>query len=209
MDFSGATLEAPKIPDIIDSRIQNPLGQGKVPFKLYLQKDRENKIITAPLMVYIPGMFSSYDNVTVMTVLKSAVNSGYHTLALPNVWNIDFIDSRTTFMPGNFIKEAESVIGIIHSIKNTYIGREHISSGILIGESYGAFLSSVVVAMDSRSSQAMFDNGVMLIHPPLNILDGLHRIDGILQANSDDLFNIKIRDFITTALAFMAGKRRE
>ncbi len=131
----------------------------------------------APLILILPGSFTTLEEDQSIMWLQLFSNLGYHAVLIPNPWSLDFVGAETKFQLGDFPKEAESTYAILRSAiadfeKENLIDNNQIE---LFGLSHGAFLSSIVNYLFVKDHKEL--KSTTLISPALNLYDSFKLLD--------------------------------
>ncbi|MBC7385916.1 MAG: hypothetical protein H7301_07120 [Cryobacterium sp.] len=141
-----------------------------------------NKKIRAPLIILLPGIFMDGESAETIALANYFYKRGYHVASLPNPWSPRAIRHKPRRKPGDLTFESRVTLELIRSIVEK-IGADKVSTVSLLGESYGAILSTAVFATDQSDLRPIINGKVMGISPPLNLRDGASRLDEGIEKN--------------------------
>ncbi len=185
--FGGGLREVRFKEDLDSDELRVKIPQTfKKDLKVFLRKQNH----VAPLLVFIPGIFSNADDGIARGTVKWFSSMGYHVLTLPNCWSEDFAKAQPIFKeeyPGG---EASAVMQVTKLVIAQALGKKNISSVQIMGESLGALTASVVYAKDSRSAHPIFDGGATLTWPPIVLHEAMKKIDEMMK-DTDALYTTK------------------
>lgn len=132
----------------------------------------------APLVVVLAGLFSSSESDLPQRYLRALRKRGYHVLVVSNSWSSHYLEQGPKFKPVNFPFEARVVLDSVAIAIERFIGASQVDGVSLLGESYGGFLSSVVLALDKKN---LFSKGALVLGPPVNLQMSMLRLDGLIK----------------------------
>jgi hypothetical protein len=170
---------------LISDRFDNAnLKDRGVPVRIALQHRgmiHQQKPVKRPLLIYMPGLGSTHNGHWSRYTISKFFRRGYHVAVFPSPMSKDFLPQRHKHAPGNFIEEAKTQLDLIRQARKA-IGEDLVSEIHFLAESYGAFVGSIMVALDSLepSENRVFDHGisrVAFVSPPLDFSRTLERID--------------------------------
>ncbi len=140
----------------------------------------------SPLVVFFPGIFGDARSGGSLMVGRQARRARNHTLLLPNPWGSQFQSAYPKFMPGNFEREAQTMVGLIsEGIRR--IGPERISGIHFVGESYGGFLGAMT-ARYALESGAFTVESVLSISVPFHIGNAIGALDELADRHRSAYF---------------------
>ncbi len=134
---------------------------------------------TAPLVVYLSGVFGNAEDDFGFRAVEWFASRGYHVLVLPNAWGRSYLEREPSYDPGDVENEAKFVLAAIRQGIQA-IGESQVSRVELVGESYGGFLASAVAVLDANSRKPLIQGSYTLISPPFNVLKAIANIDQIM-----------------------------
>ena len=170
---------------ILSDRFDNAnLKNRGVPVTIALQHRgmiHQQKPVKRPLLAYMPGLGSNHNGHWTRYTIPKFARRGYHVAVFPSPMSRDFLSQRHKHAPGNFIEEARTQLDLIRQARKA-IGEDLVSEVHFLAESYGAFIGSIMVALDSLESteNRIFDHGisrVAFVSPPLDFSRTLQRVD--------------------------------
>lgn len=132
--------------------------------------------VKKPLIVVMSGFGANLDTTLTRRSTYFFTSRGYHVLTVPNPWSTDFINAKPRERPGSLFFEAKTILDLIQKAKQK-IGLESIESTEIYAESYGAFLSTVLLSLDKNK---LVDSHINLISPPFNIRQAFVNLDELL-----------------------------
>lgn len=150
---------------------------------LSFRRDSSGHLLRAPLMVILPGIFTSRNDGTALAALQTFSDRGFHVLLFPNPWSKSYLVDGPIAAPGDVTEEAKIVLTITRNYQ-AKLGSA-LGTTNLIGWSYGAFLAGVTAALDVEESQTAglmpeFDGDVTLLNPPFDIFHSMLRLDDLM-----------------------------
>jgi hypothetical protein len=132
--------------------------------------------LIAPLMIILPGVFSSADSAGSLRLLRLFSARGFHAVAIANAWSSQYLAHLPLANPGDMEDEAKIVLRAIRSIIHK-IGKQNIAGVYLAGESYGAFLGAITANIDAFSPEPVIDQQITLMSPPLQMGLAIQNLD--------------------------------
>ncbi|MGZ6371609.1 MAG: hypothetical protein ACXWPM_12705, partial [Bdellovibrionota bacterium] len=124
-------------------RLPSPqMGTGEIEVRLHAQKG------VAPLAIVLPPLYDTDRNYQSTRFIDFFASRGYHVVVVPNTWSTLVTREKPKFFPGDLHAEAAFVRAAIDQAV-VKIGPERVSGRVLMGTSYGAFLSAMIKALDA------------------------------------------------------------
>jgi len=155
------------------------------------------RIARAPLLVFVPGIFSNADGAAPRLITKIFAKLGYHVLILPNSWSPDYLSAQKKKTDGDgFRQDAELVLELTKNVIQNEIGENLVTEVHLMGESLGAGIASVVYALDLNSKVPVFDAGLTMMWPPANIAQSVDILDRYLFQYDEEVFEQRCREHV-------------
>lgn len=164
-----------------------------LPITIALQKDRLGVVQKRPLVFFIPGFAGNHFGHWALSAIRRYYGAGNHVVVLPNPVSLDWVSLDYHAIPGDSVAESKTILDVMKAMRS-YIGESHISQIHMAGESYGAFLTAMVAALDvsGESSNALLNkerSRIILESPPVDFLATLKNIDSRLDATELLYFN--------------------
>lgn len=146
-------------------------------FKVALQTKRNwFQAEKAPLMLYVPGLFTAMEDHESMRMAAFFSERGYHVIVPSNPWSEEFLKHQPKFDPGTLDVEARVMLSSLQfAIRK--IGPHNITRVEISGESYGAMLAAIAYAEDQQSAAPMIDGNATLFSPPLDMTTAIENLD--------------------------------
>lgn len=179
-DYKGSWY-APAVPgkDSFTFRVQ-PSGHGLFKNKTFsttaFYAKSKGKLKNAPLMVILPGIFTSSDDNTSLALAVAFNQRGYHVVIVPNGWSKEFIDKSARPM-GDLDYEADVVLRVISQFQTKLRNQGVLGRTQLLGVSYGGFLGSMVAYRDFSEGHNLIDGQVIVLGAPFNMKWALQNLD--------------------------------
>lgn len=129
------------------------------------------------LVVIIPGIFQGSNDKTVNHISSILKNLGYHVLAFPSPFSREYISRFPYASVGSFEIEAQLFTEAIQEVQQMH--GQFIAQTHLIGISYGAFLSSILIANDTRRA---INGRTYLFGPQVKLKTTLALLDEYIDA---------------------------
>jgi hypothetical protein len=155
------------------TRFEKPL---KVVAKTHLIKTTNRYRVKAPLMVFVPGIFSDSGDISGRMTVKWFSELGYHVLVVPNPLGADFLRAhpkRTAAFP-QF--EASLIRYLVERAVIEWFGEEYVSTIHISGESLGALIAAATFAEGFKDTKFSFSD-LTLFWPPLSLNQAIHNLD--------------------------------
>ncbi|MBX9765850.1 MAG: hypothetical protein K2X47_01145 [Bdellovibrionales bacterium] len=156
--------------------VKTPLFRSGT-FKLTISLEGGATPIKAPMVVVLAGLFSDSVGDLPMRYLRALRGRGYHVLVVSNSWSNRYLEQGPQFKPADFPSEARVVLESVASAIVNHVGPQHVDGISLLGESYGGFLSSVVLSLDRGN---LFSKGALIVGPPVNMSIAMRRLDTVI-----------------------------
>jgi hypothetical protein len=151
-----------------------------------LQRDSKNRIIRAPLAIFLPGTFGNLNEVMGNRWLDSLTRLGYHVVAFPNPFGTDFVSEIPISKLGTVTNEAENLYGVVREVFKKLRLLHGLNGTVrLIGISLGGFFTSVLGALDAEHPNPIFTTDMTIMAPPFHIGRGIDRLDALVDELRD------------------------
>lgn len=171
----------------MDTKIKNfrvrssYMASKELPVKIGLQKNRDGKVIKAPLMFIIPGAFNNLSGRLPRQLTHAFTKLGYHTVTFPNPWGTQYIEEKPLYPIGSVVQEGQSLYEAMRFIHEAFSEQDILSGEVkLYGVSYGGFLSVMINALDAESDRPIINGAVTSVSPPFDLAQTLKRLDGFI-----------------------------
>lgn len=180
-------------PEIV--RYSNAGLRGSLKTRLYLQRKRTtNQVIQAPLMVLLNGLGGGLNDITAKLVGATLANLGYHVLMIPNPFSSDYLSVKPRATAGSYLEEGRVILEIVESCVTSLTTTHGLSFSLsrgrnanklihMTGISYGAFLASVVIGLDSIFSRPLITGVSSLIGAIIKVKTAHQNLDRLLDEN--------------------------
>ena len=142
---------------------------------------KDHRSLSDTLTIILPGIFSQHNGGLVKRTLNQTSHLNSHFIALPNTWTKEFIKTKSrlgnkTLLPGNIEEEAKVFYKILTElVQSKYSKYKTIN---LVGISYGALMSSIIIQMDKRK---LINGKVRMLAPPVDFIKSLHKTDDLIE----------------------------
>ena len=161
------------------------------------------------LLFYLAGLFDPGESGNTKGIISEYIDLGYHVAVISNPLSIDFMGAVPTYEIGNVKSEAKAVFKVIEKVIKEMEGRNLLIDDEvhLSGISHGAFISSIIAAMDSNSKRPMITGNVTIFSPPYDLLKSARYLD-LASAESkedSDIGIIKLIKKVWSLLRIDAG----
>lgn len=145
--------------------------------RLY-KENKEKKVLKAPTLFFLPGIFSDLANDMSLRMRRSMTKKGHHVITFPNPLSKDFLREAPTHLPGDLFNEAELLYQTMRNVYYQYYSKGYICDKVkLMGVSYGGFLTAIIAALDAREEDPIFNSTVTSVSPPYYFLRSIKRLD--------------------------------
>lgn len=163
----------------IDGIVYNTLFQsGGQKYRYY---PNQASTIPTPLIVLNSGLFSSHKDLLVNGLARKLVQLGHSVVVFANPLSSDYLKNQPTFNIVNIKKQAQINYDAIKELVKFLKKRGDISGEVhLSGISYGALLSTIIYALDSRTEEP-FISSISGFSPPLDLLDSINNVDKLIK----------------------------
>lgn len=148
----------------------------------------------APMLVIVPGAFSSRRTSTVNEIEQMALHHGMNFVAFDNPLNASMVDHKPVTLPGNPQVESRGLYDALRGLRDRYPGFfTHVS---VTGYSYGGLLSAGMVDAQGKwlaehpADRPIINGSVAAVSPPMGLrqsmraLDSLHQVVDTARAGS-------------------------
>jgi hypothetical protein len=156
-----------------------------VVFQAFRIRTTQTFKVKAPLIVFVPGVFSDSGGITGQMTVKWFSGMGYHVLVVPNPLAADYISAKPKNpfpFPQN---EADFVIEATERAIFEWVGSEWVTEVHLVGESLGAMVAAATLARDARLGKKLYTGGASFFWPPLSLSHSVDRIDELINRTQD------------------------
>ncbi|SDU01073.1 hypothetical protein [Halopseudomonas salegens] len=144
----------------------------------------------APLVFLIAGTGSRFDTPRLETLKTALWHAGMHVILLSSPTNYDFIAAASEHgRPGLGPEDAKD----LHRVMRLAVEQAEQSTGLTItdfrlaGFSLGAMNAAYVQQWDQQHGQLFDFQRVLLLHPPVDLLTSIRRLDGMARVRLDNL----------------------
>ncbi|NQZ59161.1 MAG: alpha/beta hydrolase, partial [Lentisphaeraceae bacterium] len=178
-----AIFSAPKDPEFTEYRKEGEVSiagfKKALPYSVWLQKE------AAPLAVILPGLGGHRLGSRSLALAEMAFEEGYTVLIFSNTFNWEFMLSAPEgYTPGYFKKDKElqlaAYLSIMDDLKGEY-GESFFQKKAILGMSMGAWYA-LNLAADLTDSGSQELDRCIAINPPVNLLQGLEKLDELYRA---------------------------
>lgn len=134
-------------------------------FAAYLKKHSAK----APLVVFLPGIFGSYDSNVAGATVHDLENLDIHLLVPPNFLNHKYVAAGPLYdsYQGESLDLDAVKQTIIEAVNK--IGKDDVSAIHLVGESLGTAVASALYSTDFELSEYVEKGSLTLVCPPLKL----------------------------------------
>lgn len=196
--------------EVLEKSIEVP-GYAK-PFRYLVATQKKDKnAVRAPLVVFLPGMFTDVESSRAKRFIEVFGERGYHVLLPPNPWSAHALESFPAKRPGHIEDEA-AVMWEFSSRAIALFKKEHgelVSSVNLAGESYGTILAGVFLAIDREKKHPIVNGTTTLFSPVLHMLQTLESVDAMMDRNEKTYASWSAWDTLLNAITYLRADRQE
>jgi hypothetical protein len=140
----------------------------------------------APLIFNIAGTGASHASEKMLMMERAFYQAGFHVISLPSPTHPNFIVSASTSrIPGLLKEDAVDLYRAMQRIYHDVVSEIEVSGFMLAGYSLGATHAAFVSQLDS-SEKAFGFGKVLMINPPVSLLNSTAILDQMLVANAPD-----------------------
>ncbi len=137
----------------------------------------------APLIFVIAGTGASHKSSKMQLLQKAFYQAGYHVVSLSSPTHPNFIVSASeSGLPGLMHEDARDLYRVMELISKKLQKRLDISTYALTGYSLGAANAAFVSKLDEARQLFAFEK-VLLINPPVSLLNSVTKLDNMLVDN--------------------------
>lgn len=134
----------------------------------------------APLLFIIAGTGASDQGQSMLSMMGTFYQAGYHVVTLPSPTHANFIVSASrSQVPGDLTEDAADIYAVMESVWSRLNGRVEVSEFYLSGASLGGTQAAFVAKLDETRKSFNFQR-VWLINPAVSLYDSVNRIEGTL-----------------------------
>lgn len=189
--------QQPDLPRDVDVRQRDlrvrVLPERELPAALSGFRDLEFRLAwqrePAPLVFLLAGTGSGYDSARMDFLKRVFWQAGMHVLVLSSPTNHDFLAAASrSALPGLPADDARD----LHAAMMLASERAQQATGIqitgyhLVGFSLGALHAAFVAELDHRLLKQFDFQRVLLLNPPVSLLNSVRRLDALVQVQMDD-----------------------
>jgi hypothetical protein len=171
---------------IFDLKITNRSDfKESLKVKVGLVVNKEGKVKKAPLAFYIPGAFSNREIKQTRRYMDFFTKKGYHSITFVNPWGTDFVKADPYNKIGDVQKEGEVMYRLLRAAYSFMLDNDYIKGQTrLVGVSYGAFVVSMVTALNAEHRNPLNLKDSTLISTPINLGESIKRLDSLIKNNT-------------------------
>lgn len=191
--YEATVLELPKnlevkLPEKVPTRelTVRPFPERKIPEVFWYEDGlvctlayQDHK---APLVFVIAGTGSSHDTPRMQKLQRALYQGGFHVISLTSPTHMDFIVNASSGLPGDSLDDAQDLYRVMELAYDQVRNRIEVSGFALTGYSLGAFNAAFVASLDEQRRVFNFKK-VLLINPPVNLVDSVTILDQLLVDN--------------------------
>jgi predicted alpha/beta-fold hydrolase len=156
---------------------------------------REEKTVRSPLVVVIPGIFSSAVDSRARLLHRRFKKMGYHVAVLPNPWSDVYIKANPNSMPGDVFHEAKVMLELLTDAKRR-VGEENITVTHVVGLSYGGYLAPIVATFDKLDHYNLIDGQTTMVGPPLDMRTTIKKLDKLIELEIPEVRDVEFRTLV-------------
>jgi predicted dienelactone hydrolase len=169
--------------------VQTPrFDKAPLPVIFRILKDSRGLTQKAPLIVYLPGLFSDLESGQSLRGANMYKNLGYHVAVIPSPWSKEYIDAKRSAWPGDIENEALDILSVIQALKELLNQEGALTQVHLSGSSYGGFLSSVILAKDAEGEK-IITGSTTIFGAPKSLGVGMEHLDRLLETYYSEAIN--------------------
>ncbi len=161
----------------------------------------EHFLRKAPLVVFLPGVFSETESITGKLTVRWFGAMGYHVVILPNPWSRAYQTARPLQVKGYPQDEGSAIRAATRFAIDQMIGADHVTRVEVVGESLGAFTAAVAYGLDTASKHPVFSGGGTFFWPPISIASSIATLDQQI-AETRSIYEDQCSS-LTTSLTFV------
>ena len=179
--------------------IQTPhFKNGKIPYLLGEESGDQQK---RPLLVYLGGSFSKLFSPITKNFHKRFIRLGYKVVSFENFICDCSVKRSPQFPFFDFKFQGMVYYEAIKEIHSDLLKKGKITDDIvLLGQSYGGFLGSIIFALDSEQKIPLFNRGLQAYSPPFDFVGTFEKLDHLLkEAKKDETFG-NVPSYLMTAI---------
>lgn len=148
--------------------------------------------LSAPLAIYLPGMFADPSNPASLSGAARLLSLGYHVLILPNPWSASVQLADSFSKPLDLDREAEALAEVLRrafiSIPEQFFSQKLKQIDAVYGESYGAILGPALVVKLQNDGCLAQGLKTLFISPPYSLEDTIRNVDQLIDESYDVYF---------------------
>ncbi len=158
----------------------------------------------APLIFAIAGTGAGHRSAKMKLFERAFYQAGYHVISISSPTFTNFmVNASKTAIPGNLQEDSADLYKVMQQIIKEHPKLE-VTDYNLIGYSLGASEAAFVARIDEQEKAFGF-NKVLMINPPLNLVNSVNLLDNMLTENIPggvDNFYAFFKDFMKNITAF-------
>ncbi|MGB0452444.1 MAG: hypothetical protein ACPGJV_01915 [Bacteriovoracaceae bacterium] len=165
--FNDKELQKPvQVKYALHSKVEKPKSR----LRNLQQKLNEKKTYTplkSPLVFVFPGSFGSVSGIDSTRFIHDYIQLGHHVVTFPSPLHPSFVSLKASYKPGDFVNEAKTFYRLMQKIISDLESRNLVDRNNirLSGLSYGAFLATIITALDGEQLK-LLTGETTLISPP-------------------------------------------
>lgn len=137
----------------------------------------------APLVFVIAGTGANHQASKMMLMQRILYQAGYHVVGLSSPTHPNFLVSASRHgVPGLLAEDAADLYRAMRLIRRQLESKAEMTGFTLAGYSLGAAQAAFVARLDETEGAFNFGK-VLMINPPLNLVETVTRLDRMLEAN--------------------------
>lgn len=162
------------------------LEKGFLDVGVALQRDHQDRIIRAPLAIFLPGTFGNVDTTMTNRWMDSLIKLGYHVVTLPNPFGTDFVSKVPIAKLGTITVEGQDLYLIVREIFKKLRYKHALNGTVrLIGVSLGGFFGAIITALDAEHPNPIITTDLTVFAPPFHVGRGIDRLDEVVEEFRD------------------------
>lgn len=142
----------------------------------------------APMMVILPGVYSSGESAHNNVFRKMALERGMNYVVIPNSLSDQMLEDKPHYHPGNPRAEAEATHQLLSKLKHVY--PRFFEKVSVAGYSYGALHGANLVRFDEERGDNLINGNLAVVAPPEDLSHSMRQLDGLRDLYAEGAGNI-------------------
>ncbi|MBT3980644.1 MAG: hypothetical protein HOE90_04775 [Bacteriovoracaceae bacterium] len=190
---------------------------GFINYSKALQIDSDGNFRKSPVVVFLPGIFTNYDDLYVKNLINHFGSTGHHVLTFPNPFGSYYLLAKPKHTLPDVEAQAEVLYTLIRKTLQSLKEKDLLYPGRvrLFGVSHGAYLSALIGARDLVDENPIKFYDTVLISPPAHMGTAIKRLDQMMDETASKkkvksyLLGFKLCQFKKESKRYLSFERKK